>query len=183
MSGNVPADEMAEYLQMYLDETGEQLEGLVQKLLALEETPTDAVHLNEAFRLVHTLKGSAALMGFDSITEVTHQLENHLERIRSGLQTLDRALIDLSLRCVDFLRDSNRRLREGQPLSRAPELLKALSGLHVAAAAPLEKKEPPEQRVPAVTPRARRSWRILIRFEADLPLPDLKAQLAIARLA
>lgn len=176
---------MDDYLQMYLDETGEQLEGLVEKLLALEENPTDAVHLNEAFRLVHTIKGSSALMGFDSVTEVTHRLENHFERIRSGLQTLDRSLMDLSLRCVDFLRECNRRLRAGQALGAAPELLAALSGIHAIpqpqAVAP---PAPAPVSVKAAPPPApvRRSCRILIHFEADLPLPDLKAQLAIARL-
>jgi two-component system chemotaxis sensor kinase CheA len=163
---------MADYLQMYLDETGEQLEALVEKLLALERDPTDAVHLNEAFRLVHTIKGSSALMGYDSVTEVTHLLENHFERIRSGLQTLDRGLMDLSLRCVDFLRECNRRLREGQPLGSAPELLDALRAVGSAPSAPT-----------AAPPRVVRSCRVLIHFEAGLPLLDLKAQLALARLA
>ena len=75
---------MGDYLQMYIDETGEQLDGLVEKLLALEQDAADTLHLNEAFRLIHTIKGSSALMGFDSVTELTHLLENHFERIRSG---------------------------------------------------------------------------------------------------
>ena len=143
----MPSDEMDDYLQMYLDETGEQLEGLVEKLLALEQNPADMVHLNEVFRLVHTIKGSSALMGFDSVTQLTHRLENHFDRIRSGKQSLDRTLMDLSLRCIDFLRDCNCRLRERQPLDTAPELVEALSGLFAipavaASIAPLRSVEP-----------------------------------------
>lgn len=185
----MPADEMAEYLQMYLDETGEHLEGLVEKLLALEENPADAVHLNEAFRLVHTIKGSSALMGYDNITELTHHLESQFERVRSGMQALDRALMDLSLKCVDYLRECNRRLRAGQPLPAAPDLLNALSGERPVTTTPTATKSglpvataaAPIAPAPAApTPR---DWRVLIRFEADLPLVDLKAQLAIARLS
>jgi two-component system, chemotaxis family, sensor kinase CheA len=169
ISKYVPSGEMADYLQMYLDETGEQLEALVEKLLALEKNPADAVCLNDAFRLVHTIKGSSALMGFESITQVTHHLESHFERVRSGSQTLDPGLMDLSLRCVDFLRECNRRLREGEALGSAPELLDALKAVGAAT--------------PAVQARAARCCRVLIHFEAGLPLVDLKAQLTIARLA
>ena len=169
ISKYVPTGEMADYLQMYLDETGEQLEALVEKLLALEKNPADAANVNDAFRLVHTIKGSSALMGFESVTEVTHQLENHFERVRSGSRSLDRGLMDLSLRCVDFLRECNRRMREGEALGRAPELLEALRAV---GAAP-----------PAVPPPAMHNYRLLIHFEPGLPLVDLKAQLAVARLA
>ena len=37
-SGN-PADDMAEYLQTFLDETEEQLDDLVETMLALERNP------------------------------------------------------------------------------------------------------------------------------------------------
>lgn len=122
---------MATYLQMYLDETSEQLDALVETLLALEGNPTHAGQLNEAFRLIHSIKGSSAMMGLDSITVLTHHLENHFERIRSGLQSLDRPMMDLVLRCIDFLKECNSRLRSGQALASAPELLEEL-GRHVA---------------------------------------------------
>jgi two-component system chemotaxis sensor kinase CheA len=52
-STGMPSGEMAQYLQMYLDETAEQLDALVESLLVLEGRPTDADQLNEAFRLIH----------------------------------------------------------------------------------------------------------------------------------
>ena len=94
-STGLPSDEMATYLQMYLDETAEQLDALVETLLALEGNPTHKGQHNEAFRLIHSIKGSSAMMGLDSITVLTHHLENHFERIRSGLQLLDRPMMDL----------------------------------------------------------------------------------------
>ena len=80
--GDLPADEMSEYLRLYLDETGEQLDALVNTLLALEADPANAAGLNEAFRLIHSIKGSSALLGLDRITTLTHHLESHFERLR-----------------------------------------------------------------------------------------------------
>ena len=130
-SSGLPSDEMASYLQMFLDETSEQLDALVETLLRLEGAPSDQGELNEAFRLIHSIKGSSAMMGFDSITVLTHHLENHFERIRSGLQSLDQSMMDLVLRCIDFLRECNHRLRAGQSLASAPDLLEELAR-HVA---------------------------------------------------
>lgn len=122
----ISADEMASYMQLYLDETSEQLDSLVETLLVLEQEPTSSDHLNEAFRLIHSVKGSSAMMGFESITALTHHLENHFERLRSGIRTLDVETMGLILRCIDFLRGCHERLRAGQPLAGAPELLEEL---------------------------------------------------------
>ena len=50
-------------------------------MLALERNPNDLGELNEAFRLLHSMKGSAAMMGFDRITVLTHHLETIPERV------------------------------------------------------------------------------------------------------
>ena len=46
-------------LPFYLDETDEQIAGLNEMLLQLERSPADEKALREAFRLVHSVKGSA----------------------------------------------------------------------------------------------------------------------------
>ena len=51
---------MSSYLQIFLDETDEELDALVEALLQLESAPADVNALNEAFRLLHSLKGSSA---------------------------------------------------------------------------------------------------------------------------
>ena len=126
---DIPADEMADYLRLYLDETGEQLDQLVQVLLALEATPTAPKLLNEAFRLVHSIKGSAALMGLDRITTLVHHLESHFELLRSGVRPFDNATTDVALRCIDHLRECNARLRRGEPLPGTGELLDLVKSL------------------------------------------------------
>ena len=118
--------EMAEFLGIYIDETGEQCDQLVQALLTVESNPRDKARLAESFRLIHTIKGAAALLGLDKITALAHHLESHFERLRSGSALLDGAMIEVALRCVDYLRDCNQRLRNGEPLDSATELLEAV---------------------------------------------------------
>ncbi len=89
--GDSAADDMSQYLQMFLDETEEQLDDLVESLLVLEGHPENASELNEAFRLIHSIKGAAGMMGLESITVLTHHLENRFEQFRSGTEHLDHA--------------------------------------------------------------------------------------------
>jgi len=165
-STGMPSEEMSEYLQMFVDETTEQLDELVEVLLVLESNPHSSQHLNESFRLIHSIKGAAAMMGLDSIMLLTHHLENHFERLRSGLWTLDRDMMDLVLKCVDFLREATHKLREGKPLATAPELIELL-----AAAQPSEMSRPTKVRK-----------RITVYFDRSVELVELKAELITVRL-
>ncbi|HEX7379297.1 MAG TPA: chemotaxis protein CheA [Pirellulales bacterium] len=188
LSTGLPSAEMAQYLQMYLDETGEQLDALVESLLLLESNPTDAGQLNESFRLIHSIKGSSAMMGLSGVTVLTHHLESHFERLRSGLRELDQAAMALILRSIDFLRQCNHRLRSGETLASAPDLLDELSALGSDAVptavwpreiiAPVVAPPPSAPPLPATT-----NFRLLVQFEAEFPLADLKAELVLTRLA
>jgi len=124
-----PADDLAEFLGMYIDETGEQCEMLVQALLALESDPHHAGRLAESFRLIHSIKGAAALLGLDKITALAHHLESHFERLRSGALLIDGPTIEVALRCIDYFRDCNERLRSGQPLESSNDLTETVKRL------------------------------------------------------
>lgn len=203
-STGMPSDEMAQYVQMFVDETTEQLDELVEVLLVLEKNPDSPSHLNESFRLIHSIKGAAAMMGLDSITLLTHHLENHFERFRSGLEVLDTSLMNLILKCVDFLRNAVETLREGRPLVSAPELIEQLS--KSAAEIRMSVEHSPEQKAqlkqtnvsePALSnpgseeeappteiskPSISNTKRIIVYFDRSIELPELKAELIIARL-
>ncbi len=139
-----PEDDLSGYLQIYLDETEEQLDDLVDTMLVLESDPANAASLNAAFRLLHSMKGAAGMMGFDQITVLTHHLETRFERLRSGRIEFDRTTMNLTLRCIDFLRECNNRQRDGQELSAPDELLEELRVLEEAAEKELEREDDPE---------------------------------------
>jgi two-component system, chemotaxis family, sensor kinase CheA len=59
--------------------------------------------INKIFREVHSLKGLAGMLGFGDISELSHSLEDMLDRLRMGKIEITRDLIDLLYDSVDSL--------------------------------------------------------------------------------
>ncbi len=94
---------MSQYLRMFLDESEEHLQSLNQNLLELENNPNDDQLINNIFRAAHSLKGMAATMGFDKMANLTHEMENVLDKIRSKKMILTTEIVDILFSCLDRL--------------------------------------------------------------------------------
>ena len=189
--GGSPVEaDAADYLQVYLDEGDEGLDGVVAALLRLEGDAADAEALDEAFRLLHTLKGSAGMMGFEPVGELAHALESRLETFRGG-RPLDRATMDVVLEGVDFFRAYHGRLRGGEvPEADASRLIAKAEALSDGPpdATPSREGDPLTGGASladrsAGTLAAEGAYRVRVAFEAGLQLADLKARLVVTRLA
>lgn len=81
----------------FVAEAEEILDGLTADLKVLEETkgepPPNIV--NKIFRGMHSLKGLAGMLKFSQISELSHSLENLLDKLRLGKICCDKDLIDL----------------------------------------------------------------------------------------
>jgi two-component system chemotaxis sensor kinase CheA len=95
--------DLSKYMGIFREESERNLKQLNDSLLALEQNPENTEHVNIVFRLAHTFKGMAATMGFKQIVELTHEMENLIERIRTQQLRLDASLIDLLFECLDAL--------------------------------------------------------------------------------
>lgn len=95
--------DMSQYLEIFIEETREHLQGLNQSLLQLEKNPNDKAMLNEIFRVAHTLKGMAGTMGFTRMAKLTHDMENVLHALRSNEIKVSTSLIDTLFQCLDAL--------------------------------------------------------------------------------
>lgn len=84
-------------------ECGELLEGMEGVLLSLEKNPTDQEQINELFRAVHTVKGTAGIFQFDELEAFTHVVEGMLVKIRSGEIMITSQFIELMLKCGDHI--------------------------------------------------------------------------------
>lgn len=93
----------AQYLGIFLDESRDLLQLLNDRLLHLETHRDDRPTLDEIFRAAHTLKGMAATMGFATLAELTHHMENLLEAVRKGTLAVDAELSDTLFGCVDAI--------------------------------------------------------------------------------
>jgi two-component system chemotaxis sensor kinase CheA len=84
---------MSRLADTFRDEAAELLQELEAALLALEESPDEPGQVDRVFRALHTLKGAAGLVGFDSVTELCHAAETVFERVRSGERASDRSVV------------------------------------------------------------------------------------------
>ena len=76
--------DMSQYLNIFLDETEEQLQILDEALILLEQERENEELLNKIFRAAHTLKGSSASMGFEKMAQLTHVMESVLTSCAKG---------------------------------------------------------------------------------------------------
>ncbi len=94
-------------LDMFLFETTQLIEQLEQSILSSEkENDFSEEAINEIFRIMHTIKGSSAMMLFDNIAKLAHSIEDvffFLRKEKSG-QVDYSELSDLVLEGVDFIK-------------------------------------------------------------------------------
>ncbi|MFA8437483.1 chemotaxis protein CheW [Pueribacillus sp. YX66] len=95
--------ETNQYLDLFLDESREHLQAVNDYLLDLEKNPNELAYVNEIFRSAHTLKGMAATMGYEDIANLTHKMENVLDRIRNEELSVTSHLLDVLLNAVEAL--------------------------------------------------------------------------------
>jgi two-component system chemotaxis sensor kinase CheA len=94
-----------ETLQMFLEEARDHLRDIETDLLGIEtETgPADVERVNTVFRGIHSIKGAAGFFGLNRIKELSHSMENLLNRIRNLEILPDRRVIEALLRSADVL--------------------------------------------------------------------------------
>ena len=94
----------AEVLSYFAPEAQEYLESLEAQLLRLEREQHNSELINQLFRTAHTLKGSAYTVGFQSIGDLTHYVEDFMGAVRDGRVKILPGHTDVLLRSVDVVR-------------------------------------------------------------------------------
>jgi two-component system chemotaxis sensor kinase CheA len=107
-------------LPTFIIESRELLERVESTLLAVDG-PVDDETVNDLFRAVHTIKGSAGLFQLDHIVAFSHVVESVLDALRDGRASLEAGLISLLLSCCDHIGAQIAAVATGQ-LTAEPEL-------------------------------------------------------------
>ena len=130
--------DMSQFYQVFFEEAQEHLDGMESLLLELDLSDPDPEQLNAIFRAAHSIKGSAGTFGFTDLAEVTHVLENLLDRIRKGELALRPEMIDAFLDAGDVLKHLLAAHRgDGEAdQSQVAAMCKRLSELTVSASSP-----------------------------------------------
>lgn len=104
-------------LEMFIFENLQLLEQLEQTILANEKAHClESVVINEIFRIMHTIKGSAAMMMYDGISSIAHAIEDLFFYIRESKPTnLEHATIcDIVLSGIDFIKNEIEKIQQDQ---------------------------------------------------------------------
>jgi len=176
-------------LKSFLVESGEGLSQMEEAILALETHPEDAELIQTIFRVVHTVKGNAAILELPKLHAFAHTLENLLDEIRSQNLLVTPQIVDLLLSSLDVLREMTAGAGEGRDemSARARAVLgkisKSLAGSSQAAKETIsEENAPAAIQEASKTPGSKESLRT-VRVEVNKldRLLDLTGEIAIAR--
>ena len=108
-------------LEMFSFEMNQLVDQLEQTMIE-SESGFSSDSINEVFRVMHTIKGSAAMMLFDSIATATHAAEDLFYYLREENPTdVDySALTDYVLACMDFIKDELAKIEQRTPADGDP---------------------------------------------------------------
>ena len=110
-------------LEAYLFEMNTLLEQIDELVLGSEKAGTFTDEdVNEIFRIMHTIKGSSAMMEYNSLMTVAHRVEDLFFIVREKSmevipQELRPELFDLIFQAIDFFRSELEKIEQNEPLA------------------------------------------------------------------
>ena len=107
-------DDDLEIIHEFLVESYENMNQLDQDLVELEDRPRDVDLLSQIFRTVHTIKGTAGFLAFETLERVTHVGENLLVALRDGELVMNAHIASALLQLVDATREILGRIESTQ---------------------------------------------------------------------
>lgn len=115
---------MDSMIDMYLFETTSLLEQLENIMLEAEKAKAfSSEDIDEIFRIMHTIKGSSAMMEFDSISKIAHRVEDLFFIFRQNNTTnsfsedMRKNLFNLILKANDFMSTEVGKIEANEPLT------------------------------------------------------------------
>lgn len=92
-----------EFIDMFIVEFRENIEGAIHSILMLEKNPSDTESIHDLFRKFHTIKGNADVGGFEKIVRLSHKAETLLDNIREQTIEVNSQIIETLLISADAL--------------------------------------------------------------------------------
>jgi two-component system chemotaxis sensor kinase CheA len=96
--------DLGAFREVFFAETQEHLANVEAILLRLDTEAPYPDDLNAIFRAVHSIKGSAAMLGCDDMAALTHLQESLLDLLRKGERPANKGDVDAMLKAGDMLR-------------------------------------------------------------------------------
>ena len=96
--------DLTQFYQVFFEEANENLVRMETELLKIDIEAADDEALHSIFRCAHSVKGGAATFGFVDVTDLTHEMETLLDRLRRRELRPTAPMIDVLLHAGDAVR-------------------------------------------------------------------------------
>ena len=178
---------MESLLEAFIYESSSMLEQLDEIMLDSEKEKTiNTDNINEIFRIMHTIKGSAAMMGFVGVSNLAHAVEDVFSIIRENPEKLDLvsdAIFDLVFQASDFLKQEIENVQtddyqENDPsaiITQLEEQAKIMNGESAPAEIAPPKQEETPAPVDAETAGSSELYRIRVFFDDECQMENIRA--------
>lgn len=121
--------DLAKYRTLFLEEATEHLAEIGQALLVLEKDARAGEALDTVFRLMHSMKGMGASLGYDAVSLLAHRLEDRLGAWRAHGGVDDPGGVALLFRGLESLERMVAQVRETAEAPAADLVLLSELGL------------------------------------------------------
>jgi two-component system chemotaxis sensor kinase CheA len=187
--GNMDREPM---LDLFIFECNQMIQQLELLVIESEKAGNLDDSVNEIFRIMHTIKGSAAMMLFNNIAELAHKVEDLFALLRGGKPAnVDAAgITDLVLQAADFFKTELGKLEQGEQNDGDPGPLIAVIQEWLTRLEPETTKEATGKAVPPPQPESAKfyiggqqsdnrqnllAYQVLVKFSEECEMVDVRA--------
>lgn len=100
----MPQDKELEIQLQFLEEAQDHLNTIEENILGISTAGISRQRMDVILRAAHSIKGGAAVMGFQTLSDLAHRQENFFKAIKSNPQAVEVEVESLLLAAVDSLR-------------------------------------------------------------------------------
>lgn len=108
--------DIEQFHSVFFDESDEHLDDMEQLLMSLDVESPDPEELNSIFRAAHSIKGGSGIFGFDALMNLTHVMENLLDKARNNELSVTADIVNVLLETLDVLKDTLNAYRDETPV-------------------------------------------------------------------
>jgi len=105
--------DMAQFHQVFFEESFEGLDAMESGLLNLDLGDVNVDEINTIFRAAHSIKGGSGTFGFTAVSDFTHVMETLLDEMRDGRRQVTQTAVNVLLGSVDCLREMLQAIQDG----------------------------------------------------------------------
>ncbi|TKB01929.1 chemotaxis protein CheA [Alteromonas portus] len=123
--------DIEQFHSVFFDESDEHLDDMEQLLMSLDVESPDPEELNSIFRAAHSIKGGSGIFGFDALMNLTHVMENLLDKARNNELNVTADIVNVLLETLDVLKDTLNAYRDETeiPQESIDERINILNGV------------------------------------------------------